>query len=223
MTRDEVKRILRTMPGYRPENELLLDTAISEAVMRVFNAFDWSWKRRIDSFASVASQSTYDLNERVDKILEITYGTNNRAVLPIPYWRLTEIYDNVARDGEEVYYYSLYKRDSNVLTLELTPIPDGADTFTYRYLTKIDYGNLEEIPDRLHSMVLTASMEFVGNKVIGSQGFETQLMVAINDDKPITHKRWAMGIDGQIANRINVGNSISNLNGDSGDTTKPYN
>lgn len=222
MTKNEMKNKMRGMGDFYPAQEFNLDTAIDEAVQFVWDAFTWSWKESTDTFTSSSGTETYELNEDVDTILELTYGTNKRKVEPLPDYRISEIYSNRSRSGSEVYNYSFVSATADAITIRLTPAPDGADTFYYDYIKKIQYGDLSAIPEKLHSLVLLGANVFrTTGDLYGSITLQNAIDRAILNDKPIRHKGTAFRLDGLIADRINQRNALRT--GSAGDTTKPYN
>lgn len=220
MTRKDLKKRLRARGAYRPEHELLLDTAIDETIQIIWDFHDWSWKIGMDTFT--ASAATQELDSDVDSILELTYGANNRRVEHVPFHRLRELYDNQSRAGDEVYYYTLYSTTPEQLTIEMVPTPSG-DTFTYRYRRKLTYGDLGSIPSKLHPLVLLgAGIYLASGDLASSASFQSGMAAARERDKPIVVRRWNMGLDQTIANRVNSRNTL--MSGGSGqDTTKPTN
>lgn len=222
MTRDTMKQKMRSMSNFQPAQEYGLDTAIDESVQFVWDAFMWSWKQGTDTFTSATGTATYELNEDVDTILELTYGTNLRKVEPLPDHRISEIYSNQSRSGSEVYYYSFVSATSDAITIRLTPTPDGADTFYYDYIKKIQPGNLASIPEKLHSLVLLGANTYMATgDLYSSPTLQNAVDRAILNDKPIRHKGTTFRLDGLIASRINDRNALRT--GNMGDTTKPYN
>jgi len=218
MTRDSLKKKLRALKSYTPDQEEMLGIAIDEGVQFVWDAHDWSWKRGVATFT--ASTGTYDLPDNVDTIMELTYGETSKVVQPVTSSRMKELYNNIAKTGNgDVYYYSIYSADMDNLTLELAPTPSGGLVFTYTYLKKIEYGSIEQIPEKLHSLVLSGAMMFMGG---GLLDIWPALAQSIVRDMPIKHKRSSMGLDGLMTTRINQYNTILN-NGSSQDTTRPYN
>lgn len=222
MTRDELKRRLRATGSFRPEHELRLDTAIDDTIQIVWDFYDWSWKIDMGTFTSDGS-ATKELKSDVDSILELTYGDNNREVLPLPSHRLTELYDNVARTGDEIYYFRLYSTTPEQVTLELVPPPSSGDIFKYRYRRKLAEGSLSVIPSKLHPIVRIGSAIFLTTgDPYSSQSFMSALSHAVDRDKPIVHRRWTMGRDSLTVSRINRRNSI--MSGGMGqDTSRPTN
>jgi hypothetical protein len=221
MTREDIKKVLMMIPGFRPEQESVLETAVAEAVMWVWNAYDWSFKKSNTTFTT--SAATYELPIAVDSIVEITAGTNNRVLLPLPTHRVSELYDDVERNGTP-YYFSIYSRDADGVTIELIPNPESSETYKVRYLKSIDYGDMEQIPDKLHGLILQAARSYVisGGDIEGNLSVQSILRRHILSDKPATHKKWTMGLDGKIASRIDEGNMMRH-GGSSGNTTEPYN
>jgi len=215
MTRDTMKTKLRALGSYTPDKEAMLDIAVDEGVQFVWDVADWSWKIKVDTFTSTGS--TYELPTDVDNILELTYGSNNRVVVPLPSYRVAEKYNNQSRSGSITYYYSLYSADSDAMTLELTPSPGSGISFTYRALRKIDYGDLSAIPEKLHSLVFTAARMFMSNGMIDMWN---ALNDAIQRDKPLRYKRWTLGLDEMHAERVNEYNSIM-YGGYNQDTDRP--
>lgn len=213
-----MKRRLRVGGRHKPFDELSLDTAIDESVQHIWNQFEWSFKKKVGTFTPTAA--TYELPADVDTILEITYGDNNRVVEPLPSWWVNELYDNTARTGSVVYYYSLYSGTNDRLTIELTPAPSG-DTFTYKYRRKIGYGDLNSIPSKLHGLVLLGARTFLKTGVVqGNPAFDAAIGTAIVQDQPIKHKRSAMGLDNLIASRVRHRNNMI-YGGTSQDTSRP--
>jgi hypothetical protein len=206
---------LRALGGYTPDKEAMLDIAVDEGTQFVWDVADWSWKVTVGTFSS--SGSTYELPTGVDNILELTYGTNNRVVVPLPSYRIAEKYHNTARTGSITYYYSLYSADSDAITLELTPAPAAGTSFTYRSLRKIDYGDLSAVPGKLHSLVFTAARMFMSSGAIEKW---PSLEMAIQRDKPLRYKRWTMGQDEMHVIRVNEYNSIM-YGGFNQDTDRP--
>lgn len=222
MTRDLMKQKMRSLNKTIPAAEYDLETSIDEAVQFVWDAFPWSWKQDTGTFTSSTGTETYELNSDVDTILEITYGTNKRKVEPLPDYRISEIYSNQSRSGSEVYYFSFVSATSDAITIRLTPTPDGADTFYYDYIKKIDYGDLSAIPEKLHSLVLLGANMFLSTgDLYGSPTLQNAVDRAILNDKPIRHKGTTFRLDGLIASRINDRNALRTGGGT--DTTKPYN
>lgn len=216
MTKETMKRDLRATRTFRPEDEPLLDIAINQAVQFVWDAHEWSFKKGVSTFTT--SSGTYQLPTEVDNLLELTYGTNNRVVQPLPSYRVAEKYSNVSRTGtDSVYFFSLYSADSDAMTIELTPTPGSGVTFTYKYNKKIDYGDLSAIPDKLHPHVFTAARMYLGSGMIQMW---SALADAIQRDKPIRHFRWSMGRDSVHTSRVDEANSIMS-GGSNQDTTKP--
>lgn len=199
MTRNELKQKLRAIKGYRPEDEAGLDVTIDEAAQYLWDADEWTWRTRVGTFT--ATSATHQLPQKVDNILELTYadGANNIVVNPKPSYRVAELYDNVSRAANgDVYYYSLYSATPDRVTIELTPNGSGK-AFTYRYYVKHDYGNLNDIPEKLHSLVFTAARMFLAKGMIEEW---PALASAIDRDKPIRQTRWAMGVDPVHAIRV---------------------
>jgi len=210
------------MRGFTPDQEYNLDTAVDEGVQFVKDAFPWSWLNDTGTFTSSTGTATYELDENVNTVLEITYGTNRRKVEPIPDHRISEIYSNQARSGSEVYYFSFVSATSDAITIRLTPTPDGAETFYYDYEKKIQYGDLSAIPEKLHSLVLSAANVFLtSGDIYSSPTLQMAVERAILNDKPIRAKISQVRLDGLVASRINDRNSLRT--GTSGNTTKPYN
>ena len=220
MTRNDMKKRLRARGTFRPEHELLLDSAIDDTIQIVWDFFDWSWKLDNGTFTSTGT-STHELDSNVDSILELTYGTNNRAVEPIPSNRLTELYNNSARTGSEVYHYRLSSATPEQLTLEMVPTPSSGDVFKYRYRKKLSEGNLSAIPSKLHPVVLIGAGVFLtAGDPFSSPAFTGMLGQARDRDKPIVTRRWTMGLDPLIEVRVNRRNSMMS-GGMAQDTSRP--
>jgi len=216
MDENTMKGKLRATREYKPQDETLLDIAVSEAIQFVWDAHDWSYKKDVDTFST--SSGTYKLPTKVDSILELTHSPNNQVVSPLPSYRVAENYDNVSRIGtNNVYYFSLYSADADAITLELTPTPGSGVTFTYRYNKKIDYGDLSAIPEKHHSLVFTGARMFLARGIIEHW---PALEDAIQRDKPVRHTRWAMGQNAAHVNRVNRYNSVMQ-GGSNQDTTRP--
>lgn len=214
MTKKTMKDKLRALVGFNPADEVKLDISIDEGAQFVWDADEWTWKKRTGTFTPTAA--THQLPVSVDNILELTYGTNNRVVYPKPSQRVAEIYSNQPRTATgDVYYYSLDSASADRLTIELTPNGSGL-AFKYRYNVKHDYGSLSEIPEKLHSLVFTAARMFLASGVIEEW---SQLTKAMQRDKPIRLKRWTMGVDPVHAGRVYGYNVM--ISGTSGDVTHP--
>ena len=214
MTKATMKSRLRALVGFNPVDEVKLDVSIDEASQFVWDADEWTWKRRVGTFTPTAA--THELPVGVDNILELTYGENNRVVYPKPSQRVAELYSDQSRAGTgDIYHYSLYSASADQLTIELTPNGSGI-AFKYRYNTKHDYGNLSEIPEKLHSLVFTAARMFLAGGAIEEW---PALQKAMQRDKPIRLKRWKMGVDPVHAGRV-AGYNVM-ISGTSGDVTHP--
>ena len=208
MTRDQMKNRLRTRGSFRPEHDLLLDSAIDDTIQIVWDFFDWSWKLDNGTFTSTGT-ATEELDSDVDSILELTYGTNNREVRPLLSNRITEVYSNRVRTGDTVYNYRLSSTTPEQLTLEMVPTPSSGDVFKYRYRRKLAEGSLGQIPSKIHPIVLVGSGVFmVAGDPFSSPSFTGMLSQARDRDKPIVFRRWTMGIDGLTESRINRRNSM---------------
>ncbi len=218
MDRNDFKKRLRAGSKYRPEDEVSLDSAIDSAVMFFWNFSDWSFKKSEGTFASVANQADYELPDRVETILEMTYDSDNKVVLPLPSERISEIYSGLARTGDYTYYFSIHSIDADDTTITLTPIPASVETFTYKYLKAIDYGDLAQIPSRYHGIILEAAKGFLSGNM---QMATTLIQQAVVNDKPIIRKRWTMGIDSYQSGKVDERNSVRST-GSSQDTKHPY-
>ena len=216
-----MKQRLRARKTFSPTDEPLLDHAIDASVEHLWNEYTWSFRQAVDTFTSTSGTATYELNSDVDTIAELTYGSLNRAVESKPTNRINELYHNLARTGDEVYFYSLYSADENAMTLQLVPTPDGADTFTYRYFRRIDFGDLDAIPTKLHSLILMGAGNYIGTGDVLSQSYLRNLERMILNDKPLKHRRWNMGLDSLQTTRINSRNTLIGSNS-TGNTEKPY-
>jgi hypothetical protein len=220
MTLDEMKQRLRASGKLRPENELSLDVAITEMIQLIWDAHDWIAKLGINTFTT-AGAATWELPVEVDSILELTYGTNNRVVHPLPSNRITEIYDNVARSGSTVYNYRLYSTEPDQMTIEMIPTPASGTVFTYRFHRKIVEGDLSKVPPKLHPLVLFGTGVLMSSgDPYASNAFANMLARAIERDKPINLRRWTMGQDSLQVARVNARNSMMS-SGTTQDTRYP--
>lgn len=220
MTREEMKQRLRARGGLRPEDELSLSVAIDETIQTVWDAHDWSWKDGIDTFTTTGD-ATWELPVEVDAVLELTYGSKNRVVHHLPSHRVTELYDNISRSGSTVYYYRLYSTEPDQLTIELVPAPTSGTVFTYRYRRKLVEGDLSKIPSKMHPVVLLGAGVFMATSdLYSSPAFQGALARAIQRDKPISVRRWTMGIDELRVARIATRSTLMG-GGSSGDTDHP--
>lgn len=216
MTRNQLKEKLRAVKGFRPEDEVSLDVSIDEASQFIWDADEWTWKERVGTF--IGSTATHELPTKVDNILELTYadGVTNVVVHPKPSYRIAELYNNASRAANgDVYYYSLYSASANKITLELTPVPSGK-AFTYKYYVKHDYGNIGDIPVKLHSLVFTGARMFL---LGGAIEMWPALNNAMQRDKPIRLTRWTMGVDPVHA--IRVAGYNRGMAGTSQDVSRP--
>lgn len=220
MTRNDMKQRLRARGNFRPEHGLQLDSAIDDTIQIVWDFFDWSWKLDNGTFTSTGT-ATQKLDSDVDSILELTYGDNNREVQPLPSNRITELYSNIPRTGDEIYYYRQSSATPEQITLEMVPTPNSGDVFKYRYRIKLAEGSLSQIPSKLHPTVLIGAGVFLATgDPFSSPSFTGMLGQARDRDKPIVKRRWNMGMDSLIVSRINRRNSIMS-GGTAQDTSRP--
>jgi len=209
VTREEMKQRLRARGGLRPEDELSLSVGIDTLIQIVWGAHDWSWKIGMDTFTT-AGDATWKLPVKVDTLLELTYGTNNRVVQHLPSHRVTELYNNISRSGSTTYYYRLYSTEPDQMTIELIPTPSNGTVFTYRYWRKLAEGDLSKIPSKLHPLVLFGVGVFITTgDPYSSPAFMGMLGKAIQRDKPVSVRRWAMGRDSLQVTRVNARNTLT--------------
>jgi len=220
MTPEDIKSNIRALLNLRPEHERALNAGVAHSIQTVWDATIWSWRIRSKTLTTTSS-ATVALPSEVETVLEMTYGSNNRVLYPVPHSRLAEIYSNIARDGDTMYYYLLNHADSDHLTIEFVPVVSG-ETVTYFYLIKNDSGDLTLIPPKLHSLVQVGVKTFMeAGAPEASQIFQSMLERAIIADRPIIHKRWTMALDGSQRYRIDARNSVRNM-GTSQDVAHPY-
>jgi len=213
-----MKRRLRLGGGYTPDKEAMLDAGIDESIQHIWNQFEWSFKKSVGTFTT--SGSTYEFPKNVDTILEMTYGSTNKVIEPLPSWWVNEAYDNQTKSGSEIRHYSLRSVDNEQLTVDLIPQVDG-ETVTYKYRRKMTLGDLNAIPEKLHGVVMMGARAFMRDgSVLGDPVYQQAIMTAIVQDQPIKHKRSSMGLDGLIAGRTRARNQM--IYGGSGqDTSRP--
>jgi len=210
VTREVMKQGLRASGKYRPEHELSLSVGIDTLIQLVWDANDWSCKLGVDTFTTTAaSGATWELPVEVDTIEQLTYGTNNRVVNPLPSHRISEIYDNASRSGSVVYNYRLYSTEPDQMTIEMIPTPATGTVFTYHYRRKIVEGDLSKIPSNLHPLVQFGTNVYMSTgDPYASPAFVSMLDQAIKRDKPIIRERWTMGQDSLQVSRVNARNSM---------------
>jgi len=222
MTENQMKKNLRAMMGaaYKPTSELLISAAIENSVQVVWDAVEWSFRKRTNTLTTTAT-SQVEMPTDVEGILEMTYGSTNRVLTPIPRYRISEIFNDSDRTGSTMYYYVLEKADADKLTIEFIPNVSG-QTVTYQYVAKLTSGDLSQIPVKLHGLVQVGAKSFIESGAVdGSPVFLQMLQRAMLADRPIAHKRWVVGLDGFQSRRIDERNTLR-IRSSAQDVEHPY-
>ncbi len=155
--------------GYdSPVSRSLITDMIGEVARHFWYSHHWSFRKNVTTFSTTAGTGTYKLDEDVEEIITMTYDDEgyDRYIRYRDADFIEDNYDNTNKSGSIIYYWSEYSRDENATTIEIVPVPDSSYTVTVKYYRTFD--NLEGIPQKYHSIILTGVKGFLLEGNIGT-------------------------------------------------------